>query len=314
MHQRTRSPLESLNISLHKLTSDNKMAVFHFHLSQEAKRQRIQDKIIATHAGIEKYSAGYLKSWQFLKLKIDASEVHLNSKDIIKFRPCFFSPLSTDTVRICLSKQLCKDTSNGGSFGYAGRGNTPSSTATQCPLILDLFREKYATSVRKGFCLDSLTTLRECGATSKGKWKQQPGLELVEKISTERWQILRILEDLEHEVPHAVCDIRQNIQVDKTKGLTVAEVKAIMRVMAVRIGLDCYRRHSIMPILAISYLNRKQGRILQAHHNGKRVVIQYTKVLELDGLEHHPIELFLRYYCSQPVGKTANKQKDLSSR
>ncbi|GLA69538.1 hypothetical protein AtubIFM55763_009492 [Aspergillus tubingensis] len=213
------------------------MAVFHFHLSQEAKRQRIQDKIIATHAGIEEYSAGYLKSWQLLKLKIDASEVHLNSKDIIKFRP----------------------------------------------------------------------------ATSKGKWKQQSGLELDEKLSTERWQILRILEDLEHEIPHAVCDIRQNIQVDKTKGLTVAEMKAIMRVMAVRIGLDCYRRHSIMPILAISYLNRKQGRILQAHHNGKRVVIQYTKVLELDGHEHHPIELFLRYYCSQPVGKTANKQKDLSS-
>ncbi|GLA32753.1 hypothetical protein AnigIFM63604_009205 [Aspergillus niger] len=117
------------------------------------------------------------------------------------------------------------------------------------PLILDLFREKYATSVRKGFCLDSLTTLRECGATSKGKWKQQPGLELAEKLSTERWQILRILEDLEHEVPHAVCDIRQNIQVDRKKGLTVAEVKAIMRVMAVRIGLDCYRPHSLMPTL-----------------------------------------------------------------
>lgn len=163
MHQRTRSPLKSLNLSLHKLTSDNKMAVFHLHLSQEAKRQRIQDKIIAIHAGIEEYSAGYLKSWQLLKLKIDASEVHLNSKEIIKFRPCFFSPLSTDTIRTCLSKQLCKNTSDGGGLGYAGRGNTRSSTATQCPLILDLFREKYATSVRKGFCLDNLTTLRECG-------------------------------------------------------------------------------------------------------------------------------------------------------
>ncbi|GKZ34202.1 hypothetical protein AbraIFM66950_004387 [Aspergillus brasiliensis] len=293
------------------------MSVFRFHLSQEAKRQNIQDKIIATHAEIEKYSTEYLKPWQLLRLKIDACEVTINKKDIIKFRPCFFSPLSTDTIRTCLSKkQLNKtNTSDGNIPVYAEPGNPRSDTVTamQCPLILDLFRDKYATSVRKGFCMDRLTTLRECGATSKGKWKQQPGLELVEKLSTERWQILRILEDLDHEVPHAVCDIRQNIQVDKKKGLTVAEVKAIMRIMAVRIGLDCYRQHSIMPVLAISYLNRKQGRILQAHYTGHRVVIQYTKVLEFDGLEHHPIELFLRYYCSQPIGKTANKrQKELS--
>ncbi|OJJ77235.1 hypothetical protein ASPBRDRAFT_190561 [Aspergillus brasiliensis CBS 101740] len=293
------------------------MSVFRFHLSQEAKRQNIQDKIIATHAEIEKYSTEYLKPWQLLRLKIDAFEVTINRKDIIKFRPCFFSPLSTDTIRTSLSKKQPNkiNISDGNISEYAERGNPCSDTVTtmQCPLILDLFRDKYATSVRKGFCLDSLTTLRECGATSKGKWKQQPGLELVEKLSTERWQILRILEDLEHEVPHAVCDIRQNIEVNKKKGLTVAEVKAIMRIMAVRIGLDCYRRHSIMPILAISYLNPKQGRILQAHYTGHRVVIQYTKVLELDGLEHHPIELFLRYYCSQPIGKTANKrQKELS--
>ncbi|GKZ25312.1 hypothetical protein AbraIFM66951_000769 [Aspergillus brasiliensis] len=292
------------------------MSVFRFHLSQEAKRQNIQDKIIATHAEIEKCSTEYLKPWQLLRLKIDAFEVTINRKDIIKFRPCFFSPLSTDTIRTSLSKkQLNKtNTSDGNIPVYAEPGKPCSDTVTtmQCPLILDLFRDKYATSVRKGFCLDSLTTLRERGATSKGKWKQQPGLELVEKLSTERWQILRILEDLDHEVPHAVCDIRQNIQVDKKKGLTVAEVKAIMRIMAVRIGLDCYRQHSIMPVLAISYLNRKQGRILQAHYTGHRVVIQYTKVLEFDGLEHHPIELFLRYYCSQPIGKTANKrQKEL---
>ncbi|CAK42089.1 hypothetical protein An14g05280 [Aspergillus niger] len=251
MHQRTRSPLESLNLSLSRLSRDKKMHAFHFHLSQEAKRQRLQDKILATHAGIEEYSAGYLKPWQLLKLKIDASEVNISSKDIIKFRPCFFSPLPTDTIRTCLSKQPNKKSPDENSLGYAGRAMPCPSTVAlmHYPLILDLFREKYATSVRKGFCLDSLTTLRECGATSKGKWKQQPGLELAEKLSTERWQILRILEDLEHEVPHAVCDIRQNIQVDRKKGLTVAEVKAIMRVMAVRIGLDCYRPHFLMPTL-----------------------------------------------------------------
>ena len=165
MHQRTRSPLESLNLSLSRLSRDKKMHAFHFHLSQEAKRQRTQDKILATHARIEEYSAGYLKPWQLLKLKIDASEVNISSKDIIKFRPCFFSPLPTDTIRTCLSKQSNKNTPHENSLGYAGRAMPCPSTVAlmHYPLILDLFREKYATSVRKGFCLDSLTTLRECG-------------------------------------------------------------------------------------------------------------------------------------------------------
>ncbi|PYI04506.1 hypothetical protein BO78DRAFT_408915 [Aspergillus sclerotiicarbonarius CBS 121057] len=285
------------------------MPIFHLHRSREAKRQKIHDKIIKTHAEIEKYPDGFLKTWQFLTLKIDVSQVSVSTKGIIKFKPRFFFPLSPQAVRACLStKPSNKAALDGETPEYPVCPGCRASiiSATRCPFILDLCRDKFATAVRKAFCLDNLTGLRECGATNKGKWKHQPGFELGdEQISTDRWQILRILEDVEHEVPHAVFDIRQNVDVEKAKSLTVGEVKAILRVMAVRMELDCYRQHLVMPILVVSYLNSTQGRILQAHHNGKRVVIQHTKVLDF-GLEHQPVELFLRYYGSQPMGKTAS--------
>ena len=86
-------------------------------------------------------------------------------------------------------------------------------------------------------------------ATNKGKWKHQPNFELVDvQFSTDGWQILRILEDVEHKVPHVIFDLRQNVDVDKVKWLTVGELKAILRVMAVRMELDYYRQHLIMPV------------------------------------------------------------------
>ncbi|RAK95039.1 uncharacterized protein BO80DRAFT_488170 [Aspergillus ibericus CBS 121593] len=286
------------------------MTIFHLHRSHEAKRQKIRDKIIKAHAEIEKYPDGFLKVWQLLTLKIDVSQVSVSTKGIIKFRPRFFLPLSSQTIRTCLSTKLSNkaalDEETPKCLGCPG-SRVSILSITRCPFILDLCRDKFATAVRRGFCLDNLTILRECGATNKGKWKHQPGFELIdEKLSTDRWQILRILEDVEHEVPHVVFDIRQNVDVDKVKSLTVGEVKAILRVMAVRMELDCYRQHLIMPILVVSYLNSTQGRILQAHHNGKRVVIQHTKILEFEGLKHRPVELFLRYYGSQPIGETVS--------
>ncbi|PWY94191.1 hypothetical protein BO94DRAFT_510432 [Aspergillus sclerotioniger CBS 115572] len=306
------------------------MTIFHLHRSREDKRQKIHDKIIKTHAAIEDYPDGFLNPWKLLALKIEVSQVSVSTKGTIMFRPRFFLPLSPQSVRTYLSTDPSIKTGlDEGKPEYMGCPASRISivSVARCPFILDLCRDKFATAVQKGFCLDNLTGLRECGATNKGKWKHQPNFELIDgQPSTDGWQILRILEDVEHEVPHVVFDLRQNIDVDKVKWLTVGELKAILRVMAVRMELDCYRQHLVMPVsrshalsvsgfrsstltaaqvLVVSYLNSAHGRILQAHHDGKRVVIQHTKVLDFEGLKHQPVELFLRYYGSQPIGKTA---------
>ncbi|PYH97972.1 hypothetical protein BO71DRAFT_88004 [Aspergillus ellipticus CBS 707.79] len=290
------------------------MAIFHLHLSPETRRQKIQNRIIKTHVLVEECPDGFVEPKQLSKLGIHVDQVSLIQGDLVKFKPCFFLPSSSQTIRTYLpitphdhSQNVAPDEEE-----TEPRRSSESSmsmiTAARRPFVLDICRGEFATALGTNFCLDNLTVLRDCGATSKGKWQHRPDLELFnQKLDPDRWEILRLLEDVKHEVPHAVFDIHQELEVEEVESLTAGEIKAIVRVMAVRMGLTCYQKHILMPILVISYLNPRQGRILQAHHDGKRVVIQHTQLFEFGGLAYRSVELFLRYYCSQPVGVTISK-------
>lgn len=51
----------------------------------------------------------------------------------------------------------------------------------------------------------------------------------------------------------------------------------------------------------------KHGRILQAHHNGERIVVQYSPLMSFEEEESAPVSLFARYEASQPVGPTTRR-------
>ena len=142
------------------------MTIFHLHRSREAKRQNIHDKIIKTHTEIENYHDGFLSPWKLLALRIDVSQAPVNTRGIIKFRSRFFSPLALQIVRTSLSTMPSnKAAFDEGKPEYPGYPASRISiiSVTRCPFILDLCRDKLATAVQEGFCLDYLTGLRECG-------------------------------------------------------------------------------------------------------------------------------------------------------
>ncbi|PWY65590.1 hypothetical protein BO70DRAFT_185761 [Aspergillus heteromorphus CBS 117.55] len=290
------------------------MAIFHLHVSPEARRQKIQSRINDTHALAEMCLHGPVQPKQLSKLGIHAVQVSLLKNDLFKFKPCFFLPAPAQTIRTCLRAKSHDELQNAVSDDEKtdSRGSSDSSISrtlvTQYSLIVDSRCDKLPTAIRSNLFLDNLSSLRECGATSKGKWRYQPDLELSNhEFDTDHWEILHLFEDAEHELSHIIFDLRQDLDVDKTEYLTAGEIKAILRVMTVRMGLACYHEHVLMPILVVSYLNSKQGRILQAHHDGRSVIIQYTPLFNFGGLAYGPVELFLRYYCSRPAGIAISK-------
>lgn len=59
-------------------------------------------------------------------------------------------------------------------------------------------------------------------------------------------------------------------------------------------------------MLAISYMYPKHARIIQAHHDGEKLVLQYSPLMSFENRETAPTSLFVRYLSSLPIGLTSN--------
>ncbi|OJJ61794.1 hypothetical protein ASPSYDRAFT_40332 [Aspergillus sydowii CBS 593.65] len=147
----------------------------------------------------------------------------------------------------------------------------------------------------------------------KGKLPQDEAVELHED---DEWKVTQVLEDTTYNNPHAIVEIviRAHGYTDGSF-LTANEIKAIVRVMKLRMDMRQYRRHGCCPpVLALSYVATMSGndteyrsaRILQAYHDGRQLVIQYSERFDLSNAQRAAVSLekFLRYYFCEPV-KTA---------
>lgn len=45
-----------------------------------------------------------------------------------------------------------------------------------------------------------------------------------------------------------------------------------------------------------------QGRIIQASYDGKGLLLQYSQLWSFEDIKKAPVELFVRYRLSKPVG------------
>lgn len=64
-------------------------------------------------------------------------------------------------------------------------------------------------------------------------------------------------------------------------------------------------RHSkglSLQLLVLSHMSEKHGKIVQASLDGELLVIQYSQLWSFQDEETAPVELFVRYNLSQPVG------------
>ncbi|KAL4988659.1 hypothetical protein BDW68DRAFT_176631 [Aspergillus falconensis] len=147
------------------------------------------------------------------------------------------------------------------------------------------------------------------GSVMKGKYRQDQAVALHEDA---KWKVTQVFEDTTYTKPHVIAEICVNSQ-GPTDGsfLTACEIRAILRIMKLRIEMSQYHNHACFPVLALSYIasgrgdktEYRSGRILQAHHDGRQLVIQYSQRHDFYTAELAPASLdkFLRYYYSEPV-------------
>jgi hypothetical protein len=62
-------------------------------------------------------------------------------------------------------------------------------------------------------------------------------------------------------------------------------------------------------MLLVSYTGSKDGRIVQAHYDGKKLNLQFSALFRMEDEKTAPIDLFLRYTVSTPVGHTLRVDK-----
>ncbi|KAJ5365422.1 hypothetical protein N7517_008308 [Penicillium concentricum] len=104
-----------------------------------------------------------------------------------------------------------------------------------------------------------------------------------------------------HSIMSCVAQIRPT---DTNRGLTTHELRAIVNTLLLRVNHQPFRRCRVHPILVLSCLGDHQGRIIQASYDGKGLVLQYSQLWNFEDPENAPVELFVRYRLSEPIGGT----------
>ncbi|KAL5343234.1 hypothetical protein BJX70DRAFT_394235 [Aspergillus crustosus] len=159
---------------------------------------------------------------------------------------------------------------------------------------------------------------KDNGLMTKAKRHEDSTLDLHE---IEKWEITQVLEDTSYAHPHTIVEIFVN-PTGPADGsiLTMSEVRAILRVLRLRVEMNQYQIHTCFPVLAISYIASKHGdntdcrsgRIVQAHHDGRHLVIQYTKRFDFinEKKASAALNTFLHYYLCEPIKTmTANSRE-----
>ncbi|CAI7653377.1 unnamed protein product [Penicillium viridicatum] len=105
--------------------------------------------------------------------------------------------------------------------------------------------------------------------------------------------------------PHSVMSCISGVRPTETnRGLSTHELRAIVCTMLLRVNHKPFRTCRTHPILVLSFLGDQQGRVIQASYDGKGMILQYSQIWSFADAEKAPVELFLRYRLSEPVGGT----------
>ncbi|KAI9372377.1 hypothetical protein BJX61DRAFT_542784 [Aspergillus egyptiacus] len=82
--------------------------------------------------------------------------------------------------------------------------------------------------------------------------------------------------------------------------ISVPELKAAVRVLVELYQRSEYADRETIAVLVIAYLGPKTGRISQVYHDGKKLIVQCSKLFDFDDPNTAPISLFVRYTCAWP--------------
>ncbi|KAL4861352.1 hypothetical protein BDV12DRAFT_204113 [Aspergillus spectabilis] len=119
------------------------------------------------------------------------------------------------------------------------------------------------------------------------------------------WESEADYEDFTHESPHMVIPLLSDT-VATNEALTVGEVQVSIWVSRFRYRDRLFVKHDIIPILIISYVGPKHGRVVQVHHDGNQLIMQFSPLVSFQDEEtaHASMMLFSLYQWGYPEGRT----------
>ncbi|PWY76151.1 hypothetical protein BO94DRAFT_589003 [Aspergillus sclerotioniger CBS 115572] len=266
------------------------------------------------------------------KIGIQAIKTEMNSNEQLNFQPCFFQPLDSSALSKypllpgCRTYDIDEGLTYESCLGAVLEENPnekhPEEKALKALdkahesirewgpwLGCDLRRlddhitshlECHRAGIPEGKALEDLTPLRPIG-TYCGRPPNALFLLENDVPGIINWQIVRNLAHRSAEFPHTIGFFWNEIDAnDQT--LTLGELRGILRWTVSMYYRPGFGRHLSYPLLSIWYMGPKHGRIIQSHHDGQKMILQYSSLMSFEDIDKAPTSLFVRYGASSPVG------------
>ncbi|PLB35907.1 uncharacterized protein BDW47DRAFT_127649 [Aspergillus candidus] len=269
----------------------------------QEKRRHIYKDLVNLHEKLENVNGPSCPHSVLEVIGIHDVLVNILPTSLPEFSPVFFIPPNRD---FHLETPYPRSTQISQTHGEEDNASPPN---LRYPFLLHQADNRLAnTVVPRWSSVTGFTSFRNDGAITKEKWSLRDELTLYQVDSASHWwRVSEVLECPHHTHPHVVFDLAstEDAQSDEQSSLVlqlkVGEIKSIIRIMRIAMEREYNRECLVVPVLVLSYTPPNYGRIIQAHHTGSNLIIQYTPRIAFDDPAFSPAELFLRYYCSKPV-------------
>ncbi|PWY74593.1 hypothetical protein BO94DRAFT_627427 [Aspergillus sclerotioniger CBS 115572] len=107
--------------------------------------------------------------------------------------------------------------------------------------------------------------------------------------------------------PWLKCMILNDIQ--GSDKITRGELLCICQIMIK--GLGTYENHVMAPVLLLSFMGPRHGRVLLAHHDGNKLVIYRTELFDFQSRNVSAFKILARWWCSGGVGNTVTRKPNI---
>ncbi|KKK27385.1 hypothetical protein ARAM_002292 [Aspergillus rambellii] len=124
------------------------------------------------------------------------------------------------------------------------------------------------------------------------------------EVMPNNWEVPTVLDTREGKFPHMKAMVISNTIGDNR--LLRGELLAITDIMSTRLRTIELRPHIVAPILIFSIIGVRHARVLEAHFNGKDLIVRCSKLYDFSSStpDLKPIRLLARYWLGSPCGET----------
>ncbi|PYH94398.1 hypothetical protein BO71DRAFT_441052 [Aspergillus ellipticus CBS 707.79] len=109
---------------------------------------------------------------------------------------------------------------------------------------------------------------------------------------SQEWKLLRLYTEPSKNLPHAIATFK-SYELANDGTLTIAEIRGIVRWIIRMHHRRQFRCTYDYQFLSIWYMGPKHGRIIQSHHDGERMVVQYSPLMSFEDRGTAPTSLFV---------------------